>query len=96
MNTLIGMGLGQEVGGSVNEVGRLLTQLLAQRVPGSTFENEDWQLRLFLVTRCVEAAIRAAAYEQQPFFGTRTFEDGLVAMVRGLLPEVAALRTAPA
>jgi AcrR family transcriptional regulator len=42
-------------------------------------------VQLFMMTRAVDAVVRAAAYEAQPFFGRREFEDELVRLVRYFL-----------
>ena len=84
METMIGLGRLEEVSSPVQDIGALLSQS-TERVG---LDEAAWNLRLFVGTRAVEAVIRAAAYENKPFFATRHFEDELVLLARGLLPQL--------
>ena len=83
MQTMIGLGLGAEVALPGREVAGLLNQRIARTT--RIVQPSKTPMRLFIVTCAVEAAIRAAAYERMPFFGTPEFEDELVHMVRSFL-----------
>lgn len=48
--------------------------------------------QMFVVTRAIMGAIRAAVLEEKPFLTSRTFEDELVRLVMSYLREVAAAR----
>ena len=48
--------------------------------------------QMFVLTRAIMGAIRAAVLEEKPFLTSRTFEDELVRLVTSYLREVAAAR----
>lgn len=83
MEALIAAGRGQELSGPMQDIAALLATR-PDRIQ-STLPPERLAIRLFVVTRAVEAVVRAAAYEAAPFFGTPAFEDELVELVRGYL-----------
>jgi AcrR family transcriptional regulator len=56
------------------------TDVLGQRI-GAAHGASMRRERLFVATRAVMGAIRAAVLEEQPFFASRTFEDELVRLV---------------
>lgn len=87
MEALISAGLGNELSGPMREIAALVATR-PDRIPAS-LPPDSLSIRLFVVTRAVEAAVRAAAYEAAPFFGTPAFEDELVELVRGYLLDVA-------
>jgi len=83
MEALIAAGRGQELSGPMQDIAALLATR-PDRVQ-SSLPPDSLGIRLFVVTRAVEAVVRAAAYEAMPFFGTAAFEDELVELVRGYL-----------
>lgn len=83
MQNMFATGLGAEVTQPTREVAELLSRRFAGLAgPGRSAPSSA---RLFIVTCAVEAAVRAAAYERMPFFGTPEFEDELVRLVLGFL-----------
>jgi len=46
-------------------------------------------MKLFVITRAVNDALRAASQEESAFLGAQEFEDSLVSLVRGYLAKVA-------
>lgn len=83
MEALIAAGRGQELSGPMQDIAALLaTRPDRMR---SSLSSETLAIRLFVVTRAVEAVVRAAAYEATPFFNTAAFEDELVELVKGYL-----------
>jgi len=85
MERMIGLGLSDEVGATVQEVGGILAGRL---VPRSAGGGPDWTMRLRMATHAADAVIRASAYEEAPYLGTAAFEDAMVRMVWGVLPEL--------
>ncbi|MDX2204249.1 MAG: helix-turn-helix domain-containing protein [Hyphomicrobiaceae bacterium] len=83
MQTMIGLGLQDEVTGPARDVAALL-QARVEAI-AAPYRVEATPARILILTSAVEAAVRAAAYARMPYFGTPAFEDDLVRLVLGFL-----------
>jgi hypothetical protein len=78
-------------------VGAFIADLGARvgKMPDPVFPRLSRE-QLFVLTRSMMGAIRAAVLEEQPFFKSRAFEDEIVRLVWAYVDSVRRASTAPA
>lgn len=81
--THIAQGFGDELAKPVQEITQMLAAKTDRILPKRTEPISP--VTLFVLTRAVIGAIRAAAHEESPFLGAAEFEDELVRLVEGFL-----------